>query len=180
MSDFPSGGLEEIPRQAAEAAASLEALKGPGEAAARAIDDAFGKAGTSLARSLGRAAADGKVSLAELAQAVLAAVNAAAGVSKGGGGGLGEILSGALKGGFGGARADGGLVAGGRAYLVGERGPELFRPAGAGTIEPGGAGGGMTVNVTVQSEGGAAALPRSEAQIALALARAVSLGSRRL
>ena len=61
MSDFPSGGLDDIPRQAAEAAASLEALKGPGEAAARAIDEAFGKAGTSLARSLGRAAADGKV-----------------------------------------------------------------------------------------------------------------------
>lgn len=174
---FDSGSLGDVPRQAAEAAASLEALKGPGEAAARAIDDAFGKAGTSLARSLGRAAADGKVSLAELAQAVLAAVNVAAGA--GGGGGLGEILSGALKGGFGGARADGGPVAGGRAYLVGERGPELFRPAGAGVIEPG-VGGGMTVNVTVQGEGGAAALPRSEAQIAQALARAVSLGSRRL
>jgi hypothetical protein len=43
---------------------------------------------------------------------------------------------------FGGARADGGPVSAGRAYLVGERGPELFVPRGSGTIVPNGAGGG--------------------------------------
>ncbi|MES2034493.1 MAG: hypothetical protein V4466_09975, partial [Pseudomonadota bacterium] len=65
----------------------------------------------------------------------------------------------------------------GGAYLVGERGPEVFRPAGAGTIEP--AAGGLVVNVTVQGESGGAIL-RSEAQIAQALARAAGLGARRL
>ncbi|MBX9803660.1 MAG: phage tail tape measure protein, partial [Caulobacteraceae bacterium] len=78
---------------------------------------------------------------------------------------------------FAGARADGGAVLGGGAYLVGERGPEVFRPGGAGVIEPVG-GGGITVNVRV--DGGAPGLMRSEAQIAQMLARAVSLGARRL
>lgn len=37
---------------------------------------------------------------------------------------------------FGGARATGGPVSNGRAYLVGERGPELFVPSGMGQIVP--------------------------------------------
>ncbi len=65
---------------------------------------------------------------------------------------------------------------GGAAYLVGERGPEVFRPHGSGVIESGG-GGGITVNVGV--DGGAPALLRSEAQIAQMLARAAALGARR-
>lgn len=159
----------------AEAAAALESLREPAERAAGAIEAAFGRAGDGLARSLARAAADGEVSLGELAKAVLAAVNAAAGVK--GGGGLGEALVAAVGGLFGGARAEGGPVVGGGAYLVGERGPEVFRPAGAGTVEPVG-GGGVIVNVTV--DGGAPALLRSEAQIAQMLARAAALGARRL
>lgn len=39
---------------------------------------------------------------------------------------------------FGGARAAGGPVFPGKAYLVGENGPELFRPMGAGNIVPSG------------------------------------------
>ncbi|MDP1777545.1 MAG: phage tail tape measure protein, partial [Brevundimonas sp.] len=54
---------------------------------------------------------------------------------------------------------------------------EVFRPTGVGVIQPAG-GGGVTVNVRV--DGGAQALLRSEAQIAQMLARAVSLGARRL
>jgi len=78
---------------------------------------------------------------------------------------------------FGGARAEGGPVLGGGAYLVGERGPEVFRPAGAGSIEPMGAAG-VTVNVSV--DGGAQGLLRSEAQIARMLARATALGARKM
>ncbi|HYF23906.1 MAG TPA: phage tail tape measure protein [Caulobacteraceae bacterium] len=169
-------GLTGVPVRAAEAAAALQALKGPAEDAARAIDEAFSAAGESLARSLARAAADGEISLAEMARAVLAAVNAAARTQGAGGGGLGAVLSEALAG-FAGARADGGPVTAGGAYLVGERGPELFRPTSAGTVEPAAAPS-VTVNVSVQ--GGAPGLLRSEAQIAQALARAVMLGGRRL
>jgi hypothetical protein len=174
MSEFDTGGLAGIPQQAAEASAALAAIQAPAEKAAAAIDEAFSKAGASLVRSLGHAAADGKVTLAELAQAVLSAVNAAAGAK---GGGLGDALATIVSSAFSVARADGGPVLGGGAYLVGERGPEVFRPSGAGSVEP--AAGALTVNVTVEG-GGSPALVRSDAQIAQALARAVSLGARRL
>ena len=168
-------GLDAVPRRAAEAAAALEGLREPAERAAASIENAFDKAGASLTRSLARAAADGEVSLAELARAVLAAVNSAAGGGRAGG--LAEAIAQAAGSIFSGARADGGPVAAGGAYLVGDRGPELFRPATSGAIEPPGAAG-VTVNVRV--DGGTEALLRSEAQIAQALARAVSLGARRL
>jgi hypothetical protein len=52
--------------------------------------------------------------------------------------------------GFGGNRALGGPVSGNTAYVVGERGPELFVPQGSGTIIPNGGGGrGTTINLTV-------------------------------
>ncbi|KSB88735.1 phage tail tape measure protein [Caulobacter vibrioides] len=172
MSGFDE--VEGLPLRTAEAGEALASLEAPARAAARSIEEVFAAAGTNLARSLARAAADGEVSLAELARAVLGAV------SGGGrsGGGLGEALGAALSGVFSGARAEGGPVTGGGAYLVGERGPEVFRPAGAGTIEPAGGNG---ISVTVQVSGGdAGGLARSDAQLAQALARAVSLGARRL
>lgn len=172
---FEDAGLDGVPRQAAEAAAALEALREPAERAAASIETAFGKAGESLARSLARAASDGEISLAELARAVLAAVNAIGG--RGGSGSLGDAIAAVLSGVFAGGRADGGPVAPGGAYLIGERGPEVFRPHAAGEIIPA-TGGGVTVNVRV--DGGAPALLRSEAQIAGALARAVMLGARQV
>lgn len=172
--EFGRDGIDQVALRAAEAGAALEALKAPAQEAADAIEAAFGRAGDSLTRSLARAAADGEVSLAELARAVLAAINAASGS---GGGGLGDAIAQAVQTVFSGSRADGGTVLGGGAYLVGERGPEVFRPMGAGVIEPP-SGGGVTVNVRV--DGGPQALLRSEAQIAAMLARAAALGARRL
>ncbi|PVM90765.1 phage tail tape measure protein [Caulobacter endophyticus] len=173
MSGFDE--LEGLPLRTAEAGEALASLEAPARAAARSIEEVFAVAGASLARSLSRAAADGEVSLGELARAVLGAVS---GGGRSGGGGLGEALGAALSGAFSGARAEGGPVTGGGAYLVGERGPEVFRPAGAGTIEAAGGGG---ISVTVQVSGGdAGGLARSDAQLAQALARAVSLGARRL
>lgn len=180
MSGFDE--VEGLPLRTAEAAEALAALEAPARAAARSIEDAFATAGAGLARSLARAAADGELSLAELARAVLGAISGGGGGGSGGSGGgssgLGEALASALSSAFSGARAEGGPVTGGGAYLVGERGPEVFRPAGAGAIEPLGGGG---INVTVQvAAGEAAGLARSDAQLAQALARAVSLGARRL
>ncbi|WP_125256387.1 phage tail tape measure protein [Brevundimonas fluminis] len=161
----------DIPRRTAEAQAALEALREPAERTAGAIEAAFGRAGERLAGSLARAAADGEITLQELARAVLGAVNAAAGA------GLGQAITQAVGGLFRGSRADGGPVSAGGAYLVGERGPEVFRPSTGGEIGPAAAAP-VTVNVTVQ--GGAETLLRSEAQVAQALARAVALGARRL
>jgi hypothetical protein len=68
--------------------------------------------------------------------------------------GFGARIGGAVGGaigalGFGGGRALGGPVSGGTAYMVGERGPELFVPKGSGTIVPNGVGRGATINLTV-------------------------------
>lgn len=166
-------GLDDVPIKAAEAAEALERLKGPADEAARAIEESFERAGESLVRSLTRAAADGEVTMAELARAVLAAINTLAGSGRGGG--LGEALAAAVGSVFGGSKADGGQVMPGAAYLVGERGPEVFRPAMAGTVEAAGRPG-VTVNVSVQ--GGPEVLLRSEAQIAQALVRAAQLSAR--
>jgi hypothetical protein len=68
--------------------------------------------------------------------------------------GFGARIGGAIGGavgalGFGGGRAMGGPVSAGTAYMVGERGPELFVPKGSGTIVPNGASRGATINLTV-------------------------------
>jgi hypothetical protein len=55
---------------------------------------------------------------------------------------------------FGGGKALGGPVKAGTSYLVGEKGPELFTPGMSGNITPNGAGGGNSVVVNVNVEGG--------------------------
>lgn len=58
---------------------------------------------------------------------------------------------GAQHAGAGGGKAAGGPVYGGRSYLVGERGPELFVPSGSGSIIPNGrlGGGGLSIGTVV-------------------------------
>lgn len=74
--------------------------------------------------------------------------------------GLGDFFKGstAFASLFGGPRALGGPVKSGTPYLVGERGPELFMPAGSGTIVPnhqmGSGGGGTTINVNYNISSG--------------------------
>ncbi|MFT4089279.1 MAG: phage tail tape measure protein [Asticcacaulis sp.] len=171
-------GVEGLRAQVEAASEALKALEAPARESAEAIDQAFAKAGASVVRSLGRAASDGKITMSELAAAVITAINSASGQSGGSGSlatVLGDIFSGASKS-FSGARADGGPVTAGGSYLVGERGPEWFRPATSGTIETG--AGGPVVNLTLNMDGGAAGLLRSEAQIAAMLNRAARMGGR--
>lgn len=163
-----SRGLSDVPRQALDAATALASLQAPAEQAAQAIDEAFSRAGASLVRSLARAASDGKLSLADLAQSLLAALSA--GSSKGG---FGDAIRQAIGPRLSGQRADGGPVVAGGTYLVGERGPELFRPVTSGAVTANGNGIHVTLNLAVT---GPDALVRSEAQIAQALVRAVRLG----
>lgn len=64
-----------------------------------------------------------------------------------------------------GAKAKGGPVMGGRTYLVGEKGPELFTAPKSGQIVPNhqlGGGGGVTVNQTFQISTGVAQTVRAE------------------
>lgn len=73
------------------------------------------------------------------------------GPSGGGGPAVGPFarLAGAI---FGGARASGGPVSTGAAYMVGERGPELFVPNVSGMIRPNGAGG-VVQHFTIDARG---------------------------
>lgn len=104
----------------------------------------------------GKGFADVLQSLAQnLAKAALQAALFGSGPSaQGSGGGLFGGLMGGI---FGGFKANGGPVSAGRAYVVGERRPELFVPSVAGTIIPrvpsGGEGGGVHVTVSVSPSG---------------------------
>lgn len=108
--------------------------------------------------------------------AISGGINAAMGGGGGSGGGAGGLLSlgtsiaMALFGAPG--RATGGPVSAGRAYRVGERGPELFVPTASGRIE---AAGGVTRNIaiTVNVRGDAGSEPQRLAQTGRQLARAV-------
>jgi hypothetical protein len=120
----------------------LDGLRGK---AAQAADDAF-RLGEAFSSAFEKAVVQGgKFSdvLRGLAQDIAslylrqqitapmaALINRTAGGA--GGGTLFDLIAGA----FGGARAEGGPVERGRAYLVGERGPELFVPKIAGAIVP--------------------------------------------
>ena len=154
------------------------------------------KAGRLLESSLSRALLTGKfgfedlrrVALSVLSEIATSAIRAGIGSIAGGGGGaggggllssLGAILSGV----FGGVpgRATGGPVSPGRAYRVGENGPELFVPTSAGRVETAGsaARGSVQVNLTVNvSDNGRGSAPealhRSTRQVVRSLRRALA------
>jgi len=73
---------------------------------------------------------------------------------------------------FGGARAEGGPVSGGRSYLVGENGPELFTPSTPGYVHANGAGGNV---FNIDARG---ATPGVEQRIRAAIETAVAQADR--
>lgn len=133
----------------------------------------------------------GKVALSIMAQIAAAAVRqglGALGLGSGGGSGGGGLLGGLaqlgtnLVGGLLGlpGRATGGPVSPGRAYMVGEQGPELFLPTSSGQVLKSGTGQGgardIRVSITVNGNGQDAprALARSARQVARAVRGALS------
>ncbi|APE27653.1 hypothetical protein [Aurantiacibacter gangjinensis] len=160
----------------------------------------FTRAGDVLERSLLSAIRRGKLGFDELKEAALSALNQIAaqavqsGISQlfggtpGGGGGaqgggLGSML-GSLFGSLLGlpGRATGGPVAPGSAYIVGERGPELFVPTSSGRVEtgmPGASARDVRVSINLAAPRGTDApvmLRRSSRQVASAVARAMREG----
>ena len=75
-------------------------------------------------------------------------------------------------------KAIGGPVSPGRAYLVGERGPELFVPTASGRIEAGAGGGArdirMTITINAPPGTEARALGQSSRQVARAVRQALA------
>jgi len=167
------------------------------EAMRRTLDgsltDGFGRAGTALERGLLGALRRGSLGFEDLKRVAFSALSEIAayavqagigslfgGGSGDGGGGLGGLLSGTLSAALGlPGRATGGPVAPGRAYVVGERGPEVFVPTTAGRVESGPAAGqGRDVRVAIQvavprGQAAPTAMQRSSRQIASAVRRAL-------
>lgn len=167
------------------------------EALRRSLDgsltDGFGRAGAALERGLLGALQRGSLGFDDLKRVAFAALSEIAahalqtgigglfgGGGGGGGGALGGLLSGTLSAVFGlPGRATGGPVAPGRAFLVGERGPEVFVPTAAGRIESGPAAApGRDVRVAIQvavprGQAAPTAMQRSSRQIASAVRRAL-------
>ena len=147
-----------------------------------------GRAGRLIDSALTRAITSGKLGFGELKKVALAAMADIASASlralfrPGGGGSLGAGLInglGSLIAGLVGSpgRATGGPVSSGRAYMVGERGPELFVPSSGGRIEklPGGRSRDVRVAISVlsPSPGEPQALRQSSQQVARAVRNAL-------
>jgi hypothetical protein len=156
--------------------------------------DGFGRAGNVLENGLISAVRRGSLGFDDLKRVAFNALNEIAahalqsGLNNLFGGGGGGVGGGSSGGGLGGllgqtlgalfglpGRATGGPVSPGRAFLVGERGPEVFVPTSAGRIETGTAQG-QDVKVAIQlavPRGMAAptAMQRSSRQIASAVRR---------
>lgn len=148
------------------------------------------RAGRAIERALVRAISQGKFgfedlkrvalsAMAEIARsAIQAGIGAIFGGGKQGGGfvesliGLGQSLAPTLAGAPG--RATGGPVSGGRAYMVGERGPEYFVPTSSGRVEAmEGRGGARPVAITINMNGMQGQDPQRMAQSGRQIARAV-------
>lgn len=141
--------------------------------ARRAADDvgaAFERAGDRIARAMGSAARSGEVSFKRMAKVVLEEFAKIA---------LDRIFTRTPSSAhFFGARAAGGSVNAGGAYLVGERGPEWFTPRQGGAIGP--PGGGVAIHFHLGPGADAHTISRHKGQIAAAVARAVAYGRRNL
>ena len=118
-------------------------------------------AGRGIETALRRAARSGRVEFEDLAKAAgraLGEIAAAALQLDGGGGGVATSMTQGLAGLLGlPGRATGGPVSPGRAYVVGERGPELFVPTSSGRVEAAGGAARQAVNITVHVGGGSGA-----------------------
>ena len=152
------------------------------------LDGPFGagveRAGKLLETSLTRALRTGKlgfedlkrVALSVTAEIAAAAIRSGIGALGGGGKGGGLLMAaGSVLSAFQGApgRATGGPVSPGRAYMVGERGPELFVPTGSGAIAPltGASARDVRISIAINAPAGSAPdmLARSSRQVARAV-----------
>jgi hypothetical protein len=168
--------------------ADIETMRGAFDSS---LTDGFARAGEVLEHGLLSAIRRGSLGFDDLkrialqamgeiaAQAVKAGLGSVLGSGQQAGGGVGAILSGVLGSVLGlPGRATGGPVSPNRPYWVGERGPELFVPSGAGRVEPAGRGEARDVRVSIQlnqprGSDAPKALRRSARQVASSVRRAI-------
>lgn len=173
MTDEAAGsGFSNIEADLASASAALQAFaSGPARRAADEVGASFEQAGDRIARALGAAATGGENAFKRMAKVILEELARIA---------LQRLFTqGDGKTNFFGGKAGGGAVNVGGAYLVGERGPEVFVPRQAGEIVAA-AGGAVSVHFHLGAGADASAIVRHKGQIAAAIARAVAYGRRNL
>jgi phage-related minor tail protein len=151
------------------------------------LGSSVNRAGALIENALGRAIRTGKfgfedlkrVALSVLAEIANSAVRSALGGGQSGGGGqgggllaLGLSALGSLFGGSPG-RATGGPVSPGRAYMVGERGPELFVPTSSGAVVAPSQSVARDVRISIAVNAPAGAAPEALARSSRQVARAV-------
>jgi phage-related minor tail protein len=161
----------------AAAKALTDFAAGPVTSAAKAIDDAVSHAFASVERSIARAVVSGKTSMDDLVASILKGMDRlavrdymVAPVENV----LSQIVQAVLP--VGGARAAGGPVEPGSAYLVGENGPEMFVPSAPGAIAPNPR---PSIVLNVQARDASSFL-KSETQLAAMLSRALARGQRNM
>lgn len=158
----------------------------------RELDGPFGsgieRAGNLLESSLSRAIRTGKFGFDDLKRTALSVLSeiAAATIRTG----IGSLVGGQGQGGGSGGllafgtsllttalglpgRATGGPVSPGRAFMVGERGPEVFVPTASGTVSPVASGGARDVRVSISINAPAGSSPDMLARSSRQVARAV-------
>ncbi len=172
MADNPEFSFDAFGAELGGAASALQAFaQGPARRAADEVGASFERAGGRIARALGAAASGGETSFKRLAKVILEELAKIA---------LRRLFSeSGSKLSFFGGKAGGGGVNPGGAYLVGERGPEMFVPRQGGEIVTAGAGA-VSIHFHLAAGADATSIVRHQGQVAAAIARAVAYGRRNL
>jgi lambda family phage tail tape measure protein len=148
--------------------------------ATRSMNSAFSSVFDALGRSVGKAAQTGTLSIRDMVNSILsdlariaiqqAIVSPIENVVQSLAGAAASAITG---------RAGGGPVSPGSAYVVGERGPELFVHAGGGEIVPQAGRAAPQIVLNVQTRD-AQSFVKSESQVAAMMTRALARGQRNL
>lgn len=160
---LPSDEFGRLSEDIDEGRISLRGFREEGEDASETGEEAADTMGGAFERSVSRSIQNFE-SLEQVAGSILDSIKSqlidtlVSGLFTAITGGSGGLLSGLLGGIFGGGRQHGGLVQPGRAFVVGEAGPELFVPQSAGRVVPdvakaaaaGAAGGGERTSVHLE------------------------------
>jgi phage-related minor tail protein len=158
------------------ARALADFTSGPVADASRTIEDAAARSFRAVENTIARTAVSGRSSITQLVDSIIRDFDRVAArefLLKPLEGVLSSVVGAMLP--IGGARAAGGPVEAGSAYLVGERGPEWFVPQTSGAIAPSRPS--ITLNVQARD---AQSFLKSEPQLAAMLSRAVARGQRNM
>lgn len=150
---------------------------GPVLNATKSIEESVDRTFRSMEHSIARAVVAGRSSFSELVSSILHDLDRIAArtyLVQPMENVLSQIVSAIIP--VGGARASGGPVEAGSAYLVGENGPEMFVPSSSGSIAPN-TRPSITLNVQARD---AQSFLKSETQLAAMLSRALARGQRNM